>query len=348
MQSQKATRPEKFRKRFVRRFEGYRLGRLTSYPRPKSPRATIIFAGLSEKKFATGGKVTAFEFLPAFANQLREIGFDTTYVTSHKALKSMIDSCEKAIVVMIYKEVGSIPNDPGLEDTLSRAALVMHHPKIGQIICDKRESNIFLSKHGVPIPELADGSLASEHVFSNDNNDSGAAVYTVAPGATLDSSRYNARFIDTRVRHGDKEYYTTARLMCVGPTITHTLMRARPVSEGSASVHSKNTPVDKELLLALHARLVVPNADRHAKLARMVYDAIGPGFYAHDILLDTSTDEIFMAETGFKFDDLTYGNVISPIQDDLHFLDGFHTPGDIARQSVDPFVALLAKEDLEI
>ena len=129
--------------------------------------------------------------------------------------------------------------------------------------------------------------------------------------------------------------------MCIGPTITHTLIRARPVSEGSMSVHSKNTPVEAKLLNELYERLVIPYWGRLEQIAAAVNEAMGPGFYSHDIMLDTSTDELFMAETGFKFDDKTYCTRFAGIHDDLLFLKGFETPKAVAKQSVAPFIDLI-------
>ncbi len=242
---------------------------------------------------------------------------------------------------MIYREVGFIPEQPGLDDILDMADLVCHPPEIGRIISDKRRANAFFSERNVPMPKLFETSTATEAVFSNDNNDSGAAVYTVSTGADLSPDRYNTSLIDTRAEYEGEQYYISVRLMCVGATITHTVMRARPVSEGSPCVHSKNTPVDSHLLNDFFRRFVIQNMDRLQNIADGVVAAIGPGFYSHDILLDTNSGEIFMAETGFKFNNLAYRNLMDEVIDDLEFLAGFKEVEDIARRSVGPFLQMI-------
>lgn len=325
-------------------FETLRLEHLTTVQQPQDPKATIIFSGLSRNKFRRGGKVTALEFLPTFCNILRQNGYQTKYTSSIRGLSREIQSAGCSVVVMIYREVGFVPDQPGLNELLDKADIVLHHPEIGNIIGHKTTANIFLSQRGVPMPQLQTGDTATEAVFSNHNNSSGAEVFLIPKNSPLDKQRYNSRLVDTRVNYAGKDYYTTVRLMCIGKEITHAFVRARPVSDGNPSVHTKDTPIDLDLLLNLQTLLVEANKANLKILAETIATAIGPGFYSHDVLIDCQTKELYLAETGFKFDNANYLNRISNIAKYFPAMKGFSNPAEIAASSAPIFIEVLEAE----
>lgn len=182
---------------------------------------------------------------------------------------------------------------------------------------------------------------AQGEVFSNHNNSSGAEVFVVEKDRALDADRYNASFIDTRVNYAGEDYYTTVRLMCIGEVITHAFVRARPVSEGNPRVHGKDTPVKRDLLRGLHHILIERNQKGLERLAKDVVSAIGPGFYAHDVLIDARTHQIFLAETGFKLDNLVFYKHMAEIIEDLPSMKGFSNPAEVAKNTAPVFIDLL-------
>jgi hypothetical protein len=131
--------------------------------------------------------------------------------------------------------------------------------------------------------------------------------------AEADASRYNTALVDTRISHDGRSYYTCVRLLCVGSRIVHAYVRARHVEEGSPSVHSGDTPLDADLMNFLQRRLVDDRLDEMAELAAKVAAALGPGFYAHDVLVDVEGGAPLLGETGFKFNDAAYRRRLAPV-----------------------------------
>ena len=117
---------------------------------------------------------------------------------------------------------------------------------------------------------------------------------------------YNTQFIDTTVQFRESVYFTCIRLVCIGTYLIRIYIRARDVSENNPSVHNKDTPKDRELLDYLHEKLVVPRLEAFHALSDRIGRVLGPGFYAHDVLIENKTGQLFLCETGFKFYDDTY------------------------------------------
>ena len=326
-----------------RPFESQILERLTPTPQPEQPKGTVIFAGLSSNKFSGGGKIHAFEYLPAISRLLREDGYRSEYTTTVSGLKSAIAQAEYAIVVMVYKEVDFIPKDPRLTDVLAQADLVFHHPETGALISDKSATNAFLTTKGIQMPEVQSDTTSSQAVFSNHNEGSGADVWVVSEGDALQADRYNTSFIDTRVTFAGDEYYTSVRLMCVGRTVTHAYVRARKVTENNPSVHARDTPINSDLINMLFETIIVPNEAALQELAAQVADAIGPGFLSHDVLVEQSTGKIYLAETGTKFDDPSFYRRMSSILRQVPSMKGFTNAREIAENSFPAFLELIEK-----
>ncbi len=129
--------------------------------------------------------------------------------------------------------------------------------------------------------------------------------------------------------------------MCIGEVITHAFVRARPVTSGSPSVHTKDTPVDLDMLSALYSQLVGPNEQSLQELANRIANAAGPGFYAHDVLIDAQTKKAYLAETGYKFDDRSYCKRMSNIVSALPSMKGFSNPAEVAKNTAPVFIDLL-------
>ncbi|RDC73451.1 hypothetical protein DLJ49_07775 [Rhodovulum sp. 12E13] len=299
----------------------------------------VVFAGLSRFHLSNPGKVTAETYLPALCTVLREAGFDTRFVTSVAALEGALDRALPAFVVMIYREEHDIPSGARLDAALARAELVFNHPETGRIVADKRRTNEVLTAAGVPMPRMV--SAADAPVFSNAVAESAQPVQVVESGASLDPFRYNTEFIDTRIEYGGKDYYSTVRVMCIGAKITHAFVRARDAAQNDASVHTKDTPVDARMINDLHERLVEATWDHLSDIARRVSDALGPGFYAHDVLVERESGRVLVCETGFKFDNKQYSGALEPIRHLLPAWQPFHSPADNARNSAPHLIAAL-------
>jgi hypothetical protein len=314
---------------------------LVKEAQPINSVGTVIFAELSKTEFGGKGKITAFSYLPIFSDLLRKNSYRTIVVTTVKDLSRAIMDGEYTVVVLIYGEDQFVPDYPGLNDVLARAQLVFNHTETGKLICNKKATHIFLSNQGVPMPAAQFDEIATKTVFSNHNASTGAQVSVLPTLSVLDSERYNTEFIDTRVKIAGEYYHTAIRLMCIGGAVTHSYVRARNVQDENPSVHAKNTAIDANLLNTLHAALIEPRKHELSELAAKISQALGLGFYSHDILIDSKTTEIYLAEVGFKFDDRIFLSRMSPVLADVPSMARFMTTEDSARNSFPAFLEIV-------
>ena len=82
------------------------------------------------------------------------------------------------------------------------------------------------------------------------------------------------------------------------------------MADRSASVHSKDTPANGPLIEFLFDTLIHPRRDQITQHAWAMGEILGPGFYAHDMVVSNATGELFMVESGFKFNDTPYANYL--------------------------------------
>jgi hypothetical protein len=289
-----------------------RVRRAVAAQQPSAARAIVIFTCLSPGGVNGPGKVQAEAFLPPFAARLAEAGVATTLAASPAELRKAMAG-GPAVLVHVYREVAYRIDTPEVLADEERSAGVFNAATRGPLIADKLQTNAFLTGHGVAMPSLA----PEGQVFSNLRQDSAGAVEVVDSLDRADPGRYNTSFVDTRVTHRGRSYYTTVRLICVGERIVHGYVRARNVAEGSASVHARDTPLDAPLLAALQKRLVDRLMPEYHDLAARVAAALGPGFYAHDVLVPSDGGPVQLCETGFKFNDGGYAGRLSPLAAEL-------------------------------
>ena len=194
-----------------------------------------------------------------------------------------------------YDIPGALGKQPGA---------VFNSRRIAKIIADKKEANAFLSQNGIPMPSLV--GLGNKKIFSNARIGSHEPVFVYDDASEIDENRYNTEFVDTRARFRDSVYYTTVRLMCIGSHLLQIFVRAGHEAENNPSVHTADTPQDRALVDHLYGVLVAPRIEEYSLLAKNIGSALGPGFYAHDLLVDNETGGLFLCESGFKFFDNAY------------------------------------------
>jgi len=132
--------------------------------------------------------------------------------------------------------------------------------------------------------------------------------------------------------------------MCIGTYLIRIYIRARDVSENNPSVHSKNTPKDPELLDCLHEKLVATRLEAFRALSARLGHLLGPGFYAHDVLIENKTGQLFLCETGFKFYDDTYEERMSGVVSDRNFLSNISDQETYAGHAASVFVSYCAEK----
>jgi hypothetical protein len=282
-----------------------------------SARGRVVVVTAARSRFRNG-KVVPASFFPPFARTLAHLGMQTVFKRGLHDLPALVD--DRTCIICAANE--ERPEVTALERLESFGAPVFNAPSRARTIADKRTTNALLASRGITVPDTA--TAPGTRIFSNALDRSNAGVF-VADGPSHDPSRHETRFVDTTVTVGKTRYYTSLRLLCVGPTIVHAWVRARPVG-ASPAVHSRDTPLDPGLLEELQARCIVAHYPRLTALASRLAMVLGPGFYAHDVLLERGSHELLVCETGWKFDDYTFRHHIAPIAQRLPsqriFFDG--------------------------
>ena len=262
----------------------------------------LIVTGLGSAGFRGWGKGRPDLFFPPFAYELYIHGIETIFVTTLEDLYSAA-SFEPHVVVHIYSE--EVPRDDliPLSADLSSASRIYNPRHIGAVIGDKIQTNRILSGGGVPMPRhISDpSSTHARDVFSTSPIGTQQAATIIEPGDPLGPDKYNVEFIDTRIPYNNVDYYTTVRLMCIGGEIVHAYVRAKAAHVDDPSVHGSDTPLDPPLLEYLHATLVHDIWPELKQLALTLAGTLGPGFYAHDLLVEQPDGHLYVCEVGFKY-----------------------------------------------
>jgi hypothetical protein len=289
-----------------------RLRQAIAAVQPNKPRATVVITAMSPGGVNGPGKVEAAIFIPPFALRLARAGVATALAAGPAELRAAMTP-GPAILVHVYREVAYRIDTPEVLEAEGRAAGVFNAARSGPIVADKVLTNEFLTGRGVRMPSLS----PEGRVFSNLRQDSAGAVVIVDRLDRAEAGRYNTSFVDTRITLAGQTYYTSVRLLCVGARILHGYVRARDVAEGSASVHALDTPLDPRLVEMLQECQVEQRMPELVDLAAGIAAALGPGFYAHDVLMPNDGGPPQLCETGFKFNDRSYPGRLLPVAAEL-------------------------------
>lgn len=186
---------------------------------------------------------------------------------------------------------------------------ILHSVENGRVVGHKVRQNKTLTAAGVPMPRLIEAGDRFDTAFSNEVSNAHVPVQLVEEHTALDPDRYNTEYVDCRHAYGGKLWSVCIRAQTVGDKVLFAWIRA---GEGP-SVHTRDTPVDAEMIRHFHQKLVQPNTDQIAAIARGVKNALGVGLYAHDILPCAQTGRLFLCETNFKFYDGNHRFHMAPI-----------------------------------
>jgi len=244
-------------------------------------------------------------------NVMRNLGVDRTGVLPYDELMAAPapTAGTKNFALLHYNELHLVKSGKAdwlqaREDALSeRGYSVLHPVEAGLTVGVKRRQNQVLRAAGVPMPRRVTTGDTFERVFSNAETAAHVAVQVKDAGTTLNEERYNTDYVDTVHEFDGIPYYVSLRAQAVGTTSVFSWVRARPVSDGDPSVHTRNTPVDAALITHLHERLITPNRDQIEEICRGIGTALGPGLYCHDILPEAGRGKFWVCETNFKFYD---------------------------------------------
>ena len=328
--------------------DNYRLWRENDRIRacqPAKARARVIVLAMGKDGLRSRGKVTPKLFFPTFCRIIAHCGVGSVYVKDRQGLEQALQSSDEAPTVLI--DILNEDFDDQVEDNIPQELLqgvraVFNSRRIARIIRDKKVTNTFLSERSVPMPRL--GGLQNGRVFSNARWGSKEEVSVHDGTEDLDGDRYNSEFVDTQVQFEENVYHTSIRLMCIGSRLVQVYVRARDQNESNPSVHNANTPRDKRLLDHLYGNLVCPRLDELDSLAEKIGSVLGPGFYAHDVLVESKSKELFVCETGFKFYDGSYCERMNGVLGDRGFIGSVFDQETYAGYAAAVFLSYCGRE----
>lgn len=304
---------------------------------PNPCRGILVATGFGSWGFWGAGKVRPKIFFPPFAYSLYRNRIRMTFLKKTEELLRIKDQ-ENIVIAHIFSEEGALNDFFHKIKIPDRNFLVFNRPELGGILGQKAHFNRLMSVHGISVPKLVTDVGGAEMVFSNAASGSGEKAYLLNGGNfKIDRSRYNTEYIENRRKYNDCYYYNTVRLLAVGCELVHAYVRLRPENEESVSVHAKNTPLDPELIEYFQKILVQDKIGELKELCRNIGLALGPGFFVHDTIISSETEEIFVSESGIKFEDDAYINRLYPIAPYLPSSHFMFSP-ELARRSARAFL----------
>jgi hypothetical protein len=320
--------------RVATRFRNERdsIGPLPVVDRPKGH---VIIAATESDAIRARGKVEPALFFPGYATRLAELGCQLHFAGSLAEIAAVPDH-ENACLIELYNEERTVPAADRHAGGSGPGGLIFNHPDAGRQMGDKRRTNAALTAAGVAMPPLADGTTGP--VFTNEAAGTSRHAWVVEDRSALDPERYNTAFIDTTFRFEGRAYFSTVRLLCVGPRIVHSFVGLRVADRARPSVHGVSTPLNAALYNAAYAHLFEARRDEHEAIAQGIDRALGPGFYHHDLLVPSDGGPVLVAEVGYKFDAYAFATRMAPVRDAIPSLQPF-VDGSFARWSADATIA---------
>jgi len=309
-------------------------------PGSSNQKFTIALVGTSKSGLWGFGKASQALYFPKLRYALAKCGVSlVAYRDPDDALRNIDDhDPTRTAFVLVYNEAFQRDDFQRFADLTSHAEFRFYNaPSVGAIIGDKRATHRVFSDAGIPVPPLVSATeVTTSKVFSNAPIGTHAATAIIDVGRPVDANRYNTCFIDTAHDYKGKSYYAALRTLAVTGTMISAYVRLRPTGEAEAAVHASDTPRDPHLIAHFHELLVETNRPQLIKLCEQIGGVLGPGFYAHDILPSRETGELYVCETGFKFDDRGYRESLLPVSSDLPCLMDHFTIGiaDVAAEVV--------------
>ncbi len=312
------------------------LERAIREPQPSHPIAKVVVSILTKEGPDDQGKVSTEQYLPPFCETIRKHGYSTEWASSERQLSRVLGCGSPVFLVHLFGEdMGQIASSTvnGLE---RKCTAVFNAAAVGQLLADKLATHRAFAAAGIPTPRLrnADGFVRARFGSGQKTH----FVQTPKADAPADQNSIYTDFVDTRVAHSDRLYYTSVRLLCIDDIVLHAYTRARDACDEGAEVHAQHTPIDPELIEHLHDVLIKPRAEQFSNIARQLYSVLGHGFYEHDLLIDRESGATYVCESGFRFDDPQYWQRFEPVASKIPSQTSLFPVQRFAQRSADAFL----------
>ncbi len=277
------------------------IGRL----QPENPQLKVLIADLYSHPLRNRNKVDAAKFFPSFCKVLSQNGIGSIFVYDVVSMeRNLLGSGGRNILINLIAE-GRDNNAYNVSScVLKNFDFVFNPYNLAQIVGSREVTNRYLSSRGVSVPSSDRRSTyntTGRRVFSMRKTGYPNTAIILDSSDEADNENYNTEFIDTRIQFGDKIYYTSVRIMCIGTRAVKFVIRARDCSEQRPEARDANTPLNVDLIRFLYVRLVEKNLKKLLSLTVRAGTAYGPGFYAHDVVIDKDSGDPYLCETELKF-----------------------------------------------
>lgn len=280
----------------------------------------IVFLGIAKGT----GKISR-KFLQKFLNYNFD-NFDAHHCKEITRLESFLEEktkiYKKIIVFPFYREApdahlrkiskGKFSTGIEIAKTAQNICkkysnvVIFHRAEVGEIIGNKIKTNILLSENGIKCPKIIKDKSYQGKIFVNKISDSSSKSKILKNASKISENFYNTEFIDTIFEYKNEKYYSAPRIMCVGKKIIEIQIRLKNINQRNPSVHALKATIDADLLNAYYENVILPNIVFIEKICENLKSVLGFGFYNHDFLISTKTKEIYVSETGYKFDNDTW------------------------------------------
>lgn len=294
---------------------------------PGEYREQVVIVGSEAGGFKGPGKVSALAWFQKFQYWLHLRGVGVLYVPTPEALLAALSSqkASRIVCAFVYDEAASHANTNQfnlMADFEAREDILFFNgSRTGSLIADKEKTLQALATAHIAAP-LRAGAGASPPFFCAPKTGSrGTRGTVVASASEVPPHCLATEFIDTRQSFEGEEYHTSVRLLAVGSTLVDAWVRAAPAKYGQVTAQSSDTPLNPELIGYLHNKLVVEKMDQLTGLTAKLGQALGLGFYTHDLLYSVTKQCFLVGDTGFRFDDPGYRARLLPISTSLPFLE---------------------------
>lgn len=283
----------------------------------KSSSKYLFVVGYAPLGFTAYGKVTPDFFFPSFIRTLNEFDIDVQFLKSPQFPASSEISRPYAILNIVNedRDIPAVPKN--YLDFVCKSSAIFNPFDLLPIMSDKLLTAEHFRKYRINSPILlTDECIANDSLYFVNKRLGSGLNARLCPSQVLSlaPNEYASQFIDTTFNFSGEDYYVCIRLIsvcgelvAVYPRLKYTFNSLNP------SVHSKDTPLDADLVNAAYKEFIAPYYSDFHELASKIGQAFPLSFLATDVLIHKS-GSLYCCETGTKFDDYGYTSHISSIQ----------------------------------